>query len=359
VLKPGEGIHVPYFAHLFKSHPYIQSLRTTSEFIRDGQDLTFSNFCDVPLPVVPPDEQKAIAGFLDAHAAKVRRFIRNRLRLIKVLNEQKQAIINRAITRGVTPNTPLKPSGVDLLDNIPEHWIVKPLKRWVSINALALPESTDPDFLFDYLDIGCVGTGLLVEKPARIRFADAPSRARRVLRTGDTIISTVRTYLRAVYFFDDAPGKLVASTGFAVLTPSPEVLPELLGIALQSDPFINRVTVNSIGIAYPAIAETRLAAFPLALPPSKSEQARIVEHVRKETRTMTEAILHAQREIDLIREYCTRLIADVVTGKVDVRHLAPDEPVAADQEPDEGIKNEEMLGDDDPEPVEEAADGEG
>lgn len=308
------------------------------------------------LPVPSPDEQKAIADYLDANAAKVRRFIRNRRRLIEVLTEQKQAIINRAVTRGLDPNAPLKPSGIDWLGDIPEHWIVKPLKRWVSINERVLPETTDPEYSFDYLDIGCVGTGRLVDKPSRIPFSDAPSRARRILQRGDTIISTVRTYLRAVWFVSDDVSDLVASTGFAVLSPREGVVPEYLGLTLQSDPFINQVTANSIGIAYPAIAETRLGTFHVAMPPGAREQRAIVEQVRDETATLTTWIERTQREIDLIREYRTRLITDVVTGKVDVRGLAPAEPPLDDEQIDEGIDDEEMLGDDEPELVEEAAD---
>jgi type I restriction enzyme S subunit len=282
--------------------------------------------------------------------------------VIEVLNEQKQAIINRAVTRGLNPNAPLKPSGIDWLGDIPEHWQIKPLKRWVSINELVLPESTDPDYTFNYLDIGCVGTGMLVEKPSRIPFGDAPSRARRILRTGDTIISTVRTYLRAVYFVSEKADDLVASTGFAVLTPGPGIVPEFLGITLQSDPFIDRVTANSIGIAYPAIAETSLGTFHLALPPSVEEQASIVAEVRHETQALTEGISRAQREIDLVREYRTRLIADVVTGKLDVRDLAlapGDEIAEAEGELEdlaEDINEEEILENDDPELVEEVTD---
>jgi type I restriction enzyme, S subunit len=362
VLRPGKGIHVPYFAHLFKSHPYIQALRRTSEFIRDGQDLTFGNFCQVPLPVVPMNEQKAIANYLDANAAVVRRFVRNRRRVIEVLNEQKRAIINRAVARGLAPNVPLRPSGIDWLGDIPEHWIVKPLKRWVSINERVLPETTDPEYAFDYLDIGCVGTGRLVGKPSRILFGDAPSRARRILQRGDTIISTVRTYLRAVWFVAEDVSDLVASTGFAVLSPREGVVPEYLGLTLQSDPFINRVTANSIGIAYPAIAETRLGTFHVAMPPDAREQRAIVEQVRDETAALTTWIERTQREIDLVGEYRTRLIADVVTGKLDVRGLALPESAPGDEiteagpeELDESMDDEELPEGDEPELLEEEA----
>lgn len=140
-----------------------------------------------------------------------------------------------------------------------------------------------------------------------------------MLKQGDTIISTVRTYLKAVYFVADAQEDLIASTGFAALTPVPRVVPEYLSFVIQSNTFVERVMEHSVGIAYPAIAETRLGALHLALAPTELEQLSIIEHIRGETQAIDEAIRRAQREITLIREYRTRLISDVVTGKLDVR----------------------------------------
>lgn len=357
VARPYPEAEPRYFSYLFRTDAYKNEVDGFSRgIVKDRNRLYWEDFKRMPSCFPPTDEQKAIADYLDANAVKVRRFIRNRRRLIEVLNEQKQAIINRAVTRGLDPNAPLKPSGIDWLGDIPEHWIVKPLKRWVSINERVLPETTDPEYSFDYLDIGCVGTGRLVGKPSRIPFSDAPSRARRILQRGDTIISTVRTYLRAVWFVADDVSDLVASTGFAVLSPREGVVPEYLGLTLQSDPFINRVTANSIGIAYPAIAETRLGTFHVAIPPDAREQQAIVKQVEDETAALSTWIERTQREIDLIREYRTRLITDVVTGKVDVRGLAPAETPLDEEQIDEGIDDDEMLGDDEPELVEEAAD---
>ena len=323
VLRPVHSDDVVYFEHVFKTPPCVAELRCSTKGIVEGfWRLYTDDFYNIRVPVPPETERTAILSFVRALDAKVRRFIRNRRRLIEVLTEPKQASINRAVTRGLDPNAPLKPSGIDWLGDIPEHWIVKPLKRWVSINERVLPETTDPEYSFDYLDIGCVGTGRLVGKPSRITFGDAPSRARRIIQRGDTIISTVRTYLRAVWFVAEDVSDLVASTGFAVLSPREGVVPEYLGLTLQSDPFINRVTANSIGIAYPAIAETRLGTFHVAMPPDADEQRAIVKRVQDETATLTTWIERTQREIDLIREYRTRLIADVVTGKVDVRQAS-------------------------------------
>lgn len=356
ILRPRRSLNSDYYHFLFRTGTYLQQFKSRSRGIMDMRlRLYFDQLGQIPALAPPQDEQDAIVAYLDNVFRKTNKFIRNQRRLIEILNEQKQAIINRAVTRGLDPNAPLKPSGVEWLEDIPSHWEVKPLKRWVLINARVLPESTDPDYRFDYLDIGCVGTGILVGKPSRIRFGDAPSRARRVLRRGDTIISTVRTYLRAVYFVAGEINDLVASTGFAVLTPRPGVDPEFLGITLQSDPFINRVTANSIGIAYPAIAETRLGNFHVALPPTLEEQRAIVAWVRRETAVLTKEITRSEREIDLIREYRTRLIADVVTGKVDVRGLAPTEPLPEEIDAGVDIEDETTEEDTDLEPEEEAA----
>lgn len=200
---------------------------------------------------------------------------------------------------------------------------LKPLKRWVRLNASTLGEKTNPDFEFRYLDIGSVKTGRLAKELERLRFENAPSRARRVLRRGDTIISTVRTYLKAIWYVNEEADDLIASTGFAVLTPGREVEPEYLGYVIQSSGFVNRVAANSIGIAYPAIAETVLGRFPVVMPSTLEEQQAILVHIKAESAPLDHAIEQALTEIKLIREYRDRQIADVVTGQADVRGWVP------------------------------------
>jgi type I restriction enzyme S subunit len=321
VARPFPETETRYYGYLFRTAAYMNEVNKYSRgIVTDRNRLYWDEFKQMPSIYPPPDEQRKIATVLDCHERIVRRFIRARRRMIELLNEQKQAIINRAVTHGLDPNVRLKPSGIDWLGDVSGHWQIKPLKRWARINECVLPETTDPDREFRYLDIGAVGTGFLVEQPEMLRFGAAPSRARRIVRRGDTIISTVRTYLKAVYFVADEAKDLIASTGFAVLTPEPLVLPEFLNFVMQSHGFVERVTAHSIGIAYPAIPETRLGAFAVAIPPTKEEQMRLIKHINTETRSIDEAIQRAQREIDLIREYRTRLIADVVTGKLDVRN---------------------------------------
>lgn len=285
--------------------------------------LYFDQFGQIPIPVPPRPEQDQIVAYLRAQDAHIAHFIKTKRDLIKLLTEQKLRIIDHAVTRGLDSSVALKASGIEWLGEVPEHWEVKPLKRWVRLNARTLGQKTSPDFEFRYVDIGSVQTGRLVKEPERIRFEAAPSRARRVLRRGDTIISTVRTYLKSIWYVSEDADDLIASTGFAVLTPGSGVEPEYLGYVIQSSPFVNRVTANSIGIAYPAIAETVLGRFPVALPPTVDEQQAIVARIKTESAPLDDAITRTEEEIKLIREYRDRLIADVVTGQVDVRGWQP------------------------------------
>ena len=324
VLRPKGEASVRYCESLFKTPMYVAEFRRRTKGIVEGfWRLYTDDFYNVPTLLPPPEEQDQIVAYLRAQDAHIVRLIKAKRDLIGLLTEQKLRIIDHAVTRGLDASVALKASGIEWLGDVPEHWSIKPLKRWVRLNASALGEKTDPDFEFRYLDIGSVKTGRLAKELERLRFANAPSRARRVLRRGDTIISTVRTYLKAIWYVNEEAGDLIASTGFAVLTPGREVEPEYLGYVIQSSGFVNRVTANSIGIAYPAIAETVLGRFPVVMPPTLEEQQAILVHIKAESAPLDQAIEQALTEIKLIREYRDRQIADVVTGQVDVRGWVP------------------------------------
>ena len=294
------------------------------------QNLNWRDFQYLPCLVPPRPEQNAIVRYLNNATERIRSYINAKERLINLLEEQRQAVIHRAVTRGLDPNVRLKPSGVKWLGEVPTHWEVRPLKYWVGINEAVLAETTNPDFEFRYLEIGAVGTGALIEEPNKIRFATAPSRARRIVKNGNTIVSTVRTYLKAVWFADEITGDLICSTGFAVLTPREGIAPKFLCYLAQSNSFTDRVTSESVGIAYPAIAEGRLSSFQLCIPPYP-EQIAIVEYLNKVTTRIQEVINHTRREIELLKEYRTRLITDVVTGKLDVFEATIKLPKVSDE----------------------------
>lgn len=341
VLRPKGEATVEYCESLFKTPIYVAEFRRRTKGIVEGfWRLYTDDFYNISALLPPQEEQNQIVAYLRAQDAHIARFIKTKRELISLLNEQKLRIIDQAVTRGLNSSVALKPSKIEWLGEVPEHWVIKPLKRWVRLNSRTLGENTPPDVEFRYLDIGSVKTGRLAKELERLRFANAPSRARRVLQRGDTIISTVRTYLKAIWYVNEEADDLIASTGFAVLTPGPEVEPEYLGYVIQSTGFVNRVTANSIGIAYPAIAETVLGRFPIAMPPTLEEQQAVLDYIKAESIPLDQAIEQALSEIKLIREYRTRQVTDVVTGQVDVRNWVPN--------PDDMITEEDLvaLGDD-------------
>lgn len=319
VCSPKASANSRYYAYAVREMAASQWIQAHAKGIRErSTDFRYEAFGTQEVPLPPLPEQEAIVRFLDHAEGRIRRYIGAKQRLVKLLEEQRQAIVHQAVTRGLDPTVPLKPSGIPWLGDIPAHWDVRPLKRWCDINRRTLAERTSPDFEFAYVDIGTVGIGVLVREPERVTFGSAPSRARRVVQDGDTIVSTVRTYLKATYFVETAGETMIASTGFAVLSPRRLVVPRYLAFVVESENFVARVSADSIGIAYPAIAEGRLGAFHVALPPVE-EQERILTYLHAATAPFAKATERARREIELLREYRTRLIADVVTGKVDVR----------------------------------------
>ena len=209
-----------------------------------------------------------------------------------------------------------KSAGVEWLANLPEHWNITKAKHYLAVNESTLPETTEPDFEFRYIEIGAVNSGDLIEPPPKIRFGDAPSRARRIIKDGDTIVSTVRTYLKAVWHADDPGDHLICSTGFAVLTPKQGTVAKFASYVAQSTPFTDQVTAESVGIAYPAIAEKKLGNLGICMPPP-GEQAAIVRFLDHADEQIQRYIAAKERLIALLEEQRQAVIHQAVTRGLD------------------------------------------
>lgn len=291
--------------------------------------LTRFDIRSILLPLPPYLEQKAIVHHHDYVVTRIHKTDKCQERFIELLEEERYSIINQAVTRGLDPSVQLKPSGIQRFVDVPAHWEVCKLKQKVKINDATLPETTDPYFEFSYIDIGSVDHGRLSEQPQKLQFYASPSRARRIVENGDTIVSTVRTYLKATWFAENITN-VICSTGFAVLTPGRDLSPKFVSYVAQSNVFTDQVTADSVGVAYPAISDTKLGSLVLCVPPL-AEQVAIVEYLDKVTAGIDAAIARARRQIELLQEYRTRLIADVVTGKLDVREAVAQLPEDGDE----------------------------
>jgi type I restriction enzyme, S subunit len=298
-VKNEQELNPEYFGYLFSTSLYKGEFRKRSTGIIESRlrlysDAFFRIFCFVP----PKEEQDKIVNLINSESAKITRFIQTKQRFIELLKEQRQSIID------------------EILNPEQEGWSWLRLKNVATVNDETIGEETDDNFILQYIDIGNVNSNGQIESLQEMLFKNAPSRARRVVRKGDVIISTVRTYLKAITLISSEDKNLIASTGFAVLRAKPNVTSEFLNNVLHTSYFINSVTSNSYGVSYPAITATSLGRLKISIPVNLEEQKRIVEHIKTETRTLDIAISKAEREIELIKEYREAMIAEAVTGKM-------------------------------------------
>lgn len=176
------------------------------------------------------------------------------------------------------------------------------LKYAATINDEALPEGTDPDYELQYIDIGNVDSAGTIHEIATYVFEKAPSRARRIVRDGDVIISTVRTYLQAIAAIKDPENNLIVSTGFAVVRPRNEVLHTgFCKYALRAPRFIQEVEARSVGVSYPAIKSSELGDIRIDLPPMKVQEI-AARYLDRETLQIDRLIAEKEQLLLLLKE---------------------------------------------------------
>ena len=202
-----------------------------------------------------------------------------------------------------------KDSGIQWLGEIPSHWEIVPLYSVASYNDESWDESTPKETVINYVEISDVTLENGIKNVSHVEFGSAPSRARRKTRIGDIIISTVRTYLRAVAPIT-ADG-ITVSTGFAVLRPQ-KVNSKYLMYYTVSSGFIADVIGNSKGTSYPAINASELVHLKIAFPPLPEQQA-IASYLDTATAKIDEAIAQQQKMIDLLNERKQIIINNAVT----------------------------------------------
>ena len=308
--------------------------------------------------LLPPiAEQVAMVGFLDHAGRRIRKYIRAKQKLITLLEEQKQAIIHQAVTRGLDPNVRLKPSGVEWLGDVPEHWKVAQFRtlgrgftNGTTAEQLAAGES---DYLVSRIET--ISQGVINYARAGYLADDTTVRSY-YLRNDDFLISHINSYAKvgnsARY---RGERRLLHGMNLIRVTPLGSVVPGFLEHLLKSKLFIGgmqracKPAINQVSVTTTAIKSIRLPVPPL------SEQAEIAQWLDDATAGIQVAVGQASREIDLLREFRARLTADIVTGKFDVRAAAaalPDEPTdaldeleleptdAADEKTDEVVSEE-------------------
>jgi len=208
-----------------------------------------------------------------------------------------------------------KDSGVAWLGEVPAHWEVTPVKAVASCNDDVLDEAADEDFEIEYVEISGVSADRGIVETSVLPFGKAPSRARRRVRHGDTLVSTVRTYLRAIASVKMPAENLIASTGFAVIRPR-AVDPEFLGYLFHSEYLISEVIARSVGVSYPAINASELMRLVVPLP-SVVEQVAIATFLDRETAKIDALVAEQEKLIALLKEKRQAVISHAVTQGLD------------------------------------------
>ena len=329
VERPRKGTSSRYLHYLLRTPAFAKEAERWSYGITsDMWSLRPEHFKMIYGCLPPLHEQAAIVRFLDHADRRIRRYIRAKQKLITLLEEQKQALIHRAVTRGLDPNVRLKPSGVEWLGDVPEHWETVPLKRiaWFKSGAgFPVAEQGQQDSEIPFIKVSDM---------------TRPGNEVWIELTGSSVSSATATRLGAFVF--PAGSIIFPKVGGALLTNKRRLLRRpscidnnVMGcVVSEADLDYAFILLQQLDLGrlakpgpVPAIGEGEVRAIKVVLPPTQ-EQVDLVTLIHRETANLDSVILTTKREISLLREYRTRLIADVVTGKLDVRETAaglPDE----------------------------------
>ena len=270
------------------------------------------------VPVPPLDEQTAIVRYLDHADECIQCAIGAKERLVKLLTEQRQSIIHRAVTRGLDPNVLLKDSGVEWLGDIPANWEVLPIKRAFVSMDYGISESESDSGTIRLLTMGHLNQGrVTVPSTGGVDEVDKSL----LLEKGDLLFNRTNSQelVGKVGLFAGHPTPVTFASYLVRLQPNSRNISEYLNALLNDVTILSHIRREAIPSLHQSnLNPTRYGRIKVPLPPL-NEQASILEHLDKATADIDAAIVNAQRRIDLLREYRTRLIADVVTGRVDVR----------------------------------------
>lgn len=343
-------------SHLYAIRLNVRSIKQTTGI----QNLDSSAYLGESVAFPSLAEQAAIARFLGHADRQIRQFIVGKQKLIKLLEEQKSAIIKHAVTRGFNPKASLKPSGVPWVGDVPEHWSAMRLKFIASdiVDCLHATPIYSEDGVYPAIRTADVTPGALLLSTVR-RVDDEHYRqwTQRLTPSEEDILYTREGERFGIAALVPPGVKLCISQRMMAFRIKPAYNSAYIMWQINCPHVYAQAAGDLIGAAAPHVNVERIKNFWLLTPP-RSEQDEIVAKLEDETAEISAAIQRTRDEIRLLREYRVRLIADVVTGKLDVRKAAaslPDEVEGADElsladaledaDDDPELASEELTGD--------------
>jgi type I restriction enzyme, S subunit len=328
VMRLRSSLNYPrYFHHLYRTPLFAKEAERLSYGITsDMWSLRPEHFKMIYTPLPPPDEQAAIVRFLNWSNGQLEKAIRAKRKVITLLNEQKQVIIHRAVTRGLDPSVPLKPSGVPWLGDIPEQWEVRRVKQVARIlrgkfSHRPRNDASLYDGIYPFIQTGAVAKASKFITSHNQTLNEKGLAVSKLFPSG-TLVMTIAANIGdvAILTFEACfPDSIV---GFVPSSAADRDYLYMVFLCMKPE-LLREAPVNTQG----NLSVERIGGMWIPFPPFP-EQLEIVAGIDRDIFPITTAISRFEREIELLREYRTRLVADVVTGKLDVREAAvklPDE----------------------------------
>lgn len=325
VIAPQREIVPDYFRHLFKSAAFIQALQSTTDQLRDGQSIRFSELKLIDLPCPPVGVQRSIADFLDRETAEIDAFVAESEKLITLLNERRAAVITQAVTKGLDPTAPMKDTGIEWLGQIPAHWAVSKVNLWYEVVLGKMLDEAKFSGTVGELQPYVRAANITEKNLSFDQVNEMPFTAAEAgkfdLRQGDLLVVEGGSVGQNVVLSDDMPGWGFQKTVNRVRPRTPGASTVFLGYALDMLRYRGVVDMVSAGSTIAHLTAEKLGRLTLGLPP-REEQSRICAYVGSQTAKIDEAIETAGEAITLAKERRQALISAAVTGKIDVRAAA-------------------------------------
>lgn len=342
LIKP---VNHSYLNYLLRSRPYVGYYNQISFGVRVNQwDMRYEDFKQTPINLPPLTEQSTIVRYLNHTNQLIRRYINAKKKLIKLLNEQKQAIINQVVTRGFDPNARLKPSGLEWLGDVPERWEIL-RSRYVFREFDKRSVTGKETHLAMSQRFGLIPSSMLEER----RLVSESYVGAKLCEKGDLILNRLKAHL-GVFALAKEPG--IVSPDYTVFRNIRPISVQYFEQVLRSQGCRKELRIRAKGIVegFWRLYTDDFYEIQLPVPPLEEQHA-IIEFLDLHCAKINLAIHHAEQEIALIQEYHTRLITDVVTGKLDVHEAAQNLPEELDNidlndEPEIIAEDEEMVEED-------------
>ena len=330
-IRPFDEWNVDYFANLLRASSG-ETFRRLDEAGHGTKALRMEAWTGMQLPRPPKAEQVVIGAFLDRETAKIDALVAEQERLVELLKEKRQAVISRAVTKGLEPDAPMKDSGIEWLGEIPAHWSMKRLKNVAaSIEQGWSPQCesypADLEHEWGVLKVGCVNSGELDPTENKTLPAELDPDPSLAINEGDVLISRANTRElvgRAACARESFPHLLLCDKLYRVRlldTCTPAYLVRFLSSAAVRGQI--ELSATGASSSMQNIGQATILGMPMPLPPIQ-EQALIIEYLRCATRSLISLSAEAEQAIALLRERRSALITAAVTGQIDVRGVAPE-----------------------------------